>query len=434
MSSQSILWILHEIKLRKVKALILFISSFLAVTLFCGTFLVFQKYDSYLNERFKSKHAELEEDMHEMWDTYRKMTKKLGFNVLILPKEQNLSDFYAENFASHYMPQWYADTLAQSKSVVVQHILPTLMQKTIWPERERTVLVYGVQKENTRIHFPKANKRMPILQAVHPDSIVLGYELWKGFSISPGDSLKFMNKQFIVSKCHEKRGNRDDITVWIDLGVAQKLFDKPDQINAILALECRCTADMNLPNIANIRKDLSNILPNTQVIEFLSEVLARAEARYAAVQTREKVLKREETYAEKVKTRQFIISSSMTGVCLAGVFLCIVILTIIDTRNRRYEIGQLLSMGFREKFIVTLFLGPIISLTFLGAWCGCIGAIIIAQVMQSYLFQHSLVKSLPIYLFGIVIALTPLSLSITALIPILKAVRIEPSSLLREDM
>ena len=425
---------LLEVRYRKVKALLLFFTSFLAVTLFCSTFLIFQKYDSYLVERYSNKRLLLEKDMSEMWDKYRRMTKKLGFNVLILPKKQNLSDFYSDNFASEYMPQWYADTLAQSKSVVVQHILPTLMQKTIWPERNRTVLTYGVQKENTRIHFPKANKRMPILEAVHPDSIVLGYELWKGYTISPGDSLKFMNRNFVVSTCHEKRGNRDDITIWINLAVAQKLFNKPDQINAILALECRCSADMSLPNIAKIRKDLATILPNTQVIEFISEVLARAEARHAAIQTRKKVLLQEKAHSEKVKTQQLIVSTTVTGVCLAGVFLCIIILTIIDTRNRKYEIGQLLSIGFRKKFIVTLFIVPVVLLTFIGTCLGCIAAIIISNTIQSLLFKNISVPSFSLSLFVIVSAITPLLLSITTFITTLRAVRIEPSSLLREDM
>ncbi len=427
-------WIFHEIRLRKVKAAVIYMVSFIAVTLFCGTFLVFREYDVYLKERFRDKHAELEKDMHAMWDSYRKMTKKLGFNVLILPKEQNLSDFYAENFASQYMPQWYADTLAQSKSVVVQHILPTLMQKVMWPERKRTVLVYGVQKEKTRIHFPKANKRMPILQAVHTDSLVLGYELWKGFSLSRGDSVSFMNRHFFISKCHEKRGDRDDITIWINLSVAQDLFSKPAQINAILALECRCTVDKNLSNLAKIRQDLSGILPNTQVVEFMSEVLARAEARYGAVKTREEALQQEESYAEKMKTRQFIISASMVGTCLVGVFVCIVILTIIDTRNRRYEIGLLLSLGFEEKIIIILFLDTIIILSLLGSCSGCIAAFIVAQGMQTFLFQNTSLLSIPNYLFGIVMVSTPIMLSVSALLPILHAVRIEPSCLLREDM
>ena len=77
----------------------------------------------------------------------------------------------------------------------------------------------------------------------------------------------------MISAFEPPRGDQDDITLWIDLPAAQKLLDKPGQISAILAIECNCAADPP----KTIRGDLARVLPGTQVIEFASKALARAE-------------------------------------------------------------------------------------------------------------------------------------------------------------
>ena len=75
-----------------------------------------------------------------------------------------------------------------------------------------------------------------------------------------------------------QRGNQDDITLWINLREAQQILGKEGRINAIQALECNCAAD----RLGQIRDDIGRVLPDTQVIEFSSQALARAEARNRA--------------------------------------------------------------------------------------------------------------------------------------------------------
>ena len=53
----------------------------------------------------------------------RKITKKMGFNVLILPRELNLAEFFADDFADQTMPETHVDLLAQSRDVMtIQHL------------------------------------------------------------------------------------------------------------------------------------------------------------------------------------------------------------------------------------------------------------------------------------------------------------------------
>ena len=59
----------------------------------------------------------------ELKDDARRITKDLGYNILILPKDQNLAEFYTSGGASKTMPIEYAQTLADSRIVIVRHLL-----------------------------------------------------------------------------------------------------------------------------------------------------------------------------------------------------------------------------------------------------------------------------------------------------------------------
>ena len=67
----------------------------------------------------------------------------------------------------------------------------------------------------------------PMLDPVAPGEIVLGYELHRRLDLAVGDSVNFMSRSFTVSECYDERGNKDDITVWIDLATAQEIMNKP---------------------------------------------------------------------------------------------------------------------------------------------------------------------------------------------------------------
>jgi hypothetical protein len=60
---------------------------------------------------------------------------KLGYNLVILPKEQNIADWHSEDYSVTCMPESYADRLAASDIVSIRHILPSLQQKINWLER-----------------------------------------------------------------------------------------------------------------------------------------------------------------------------------------------------------------------------------------------------------------------------------------------------------
>ncbi|SVC27748.1 uncharacterized protein METZ01_LOCUS280602, partial [marine metagenome] len=100
-----------------------------------------------MNEESSAMEAKFAKEMKAYEDDVRKTMKGLGFNIFIFPEGQELSEVYAEGFASKTMPESYAGTLAESKIVTVNHLLPSLTRKLKWPERERTVILIGIRGE-----------------------------------------------------------------------------------------------------------------------------------------------------------------------------------------------------------------------------------------------------------------------------------------------
>ena len=118
----------------------------------------------------------------------------MGFNILVLPHDQNLTDFYAENFADKLMPASYAQRLAAATNVAsIRHVLPMLQQKMDWPEQKRKVLLIGVQSHMA--YALKAGGEEPLVKAVPPGTAALGYELHHSLGLTNQSEIVFMGRK-----------------------------------------------------------------------------------------------------------------------------------------------------------------------------------------------------------------------------------------------
>ena len=286
-----------------------------------------------------SSHDLRTEDMlRGMEDDLRKITKGMGFNIVILPEGQNLSDFFAEDYASRYMSEEYVTRLADSRIMTVRHLLPSLQQKLVWPERSCTIILVGVRGETPLLH---RSPRKPMMDAVPPGGMVLGHALGSRLGLGVGDKVRLMAREFTVTAVHKQRGTKDDITAWIDLAAAQELLDKRGLINAILALECNC-AWADLPKV---REEIAGVLPGTQVIERTSKALARAEARNAGAKAR-----------AELRSEREGLASVLVPVVIAACGAWVMLLSLTNVRDRRGEIGVLRALGMRSSQILLIFL------------------------------------------------------------------------------
>lgn len=323
-------------------------------------------------EAIRQKEEQVAKTGAALEDAIRRQMLGLGFNVLILPEEQDLSELHLNGSLSATMPASHVDKLAQSSIVTVNHLLPAVTRRVQWPEQDMEVVLYGTRGEVPIMH---RSEKKPLLDAVAPGQMVVGADIHRKVGLKVGQSLEFMGRTFTVSKLHPERGSVDDVTVWIDLGQAQEMLGMQNLVHAILALECECAGD----RISQIRQEIGALLPGTKVIERYSQALARAEARAKAKETAEAslaqeraagtaMLEREAKARADFESQRRTLAATLVPIVLAAAAALVAALAYSNARQRREEVGILRSIGLRTRQIMAVFLGR-------AALTGCIGGL-----------------------------------------------------------
>ena len=426
----------REIRFRKLNFALTVVSAATAVACLVGAITILRGYEFQAEKIVAAKEAETKAVMDKLDSDVGKAMLKLGFNVVILPKEQNLSDWYADDFGSKYLPEEYVSRLANSQIVTVRHLLPSLQQKIQWPEKKRTIILIGTRGEVPNIH---KNPKKPLVEPVPAGSIVLGYELSESMGIKVGQTVELMGQQFVVHKCHPQRGSKDDITAWIHLSEAQQMLGRNGQISAILALECACA----WADIAKVRQEITKILPDTQVIEKGSKALARAETRMRVAKEVEDSLTREKMFQAELSDGRQRFASVLICVVIVGCVVWIGVLAFMNVRARRSEVGILRAMGYRTKQIFSLFLAKAVAVGLLGAAFGFLIGIAAGTLalgiwgdsqfgFNEIIFAAGGIRYYSLLLAGL-ICLTPLLTAVAGWIPAMIAAGEDPAEVLSRE-
>lgn len=369
----------------------------------------------------------LEKEVSGLEDAIRKSMKGLGFNIHIYPEKQDLAVIYEQGYGDQTMPESYVETLANSKIVTVNHLLPRLTQMVKWKEKDQSVLLIGVRGE-VPIAFRGENRKKALIDPVKVGDIVLGYELHKKYGIKTGDTIKFMDKELNVTATHSARGTVDDITAWMALSTVQELLDKPDLINGILALECNCES---LDRLGDIKKEIGQILPNTKIIEKESKALARAEARNKVKRTGQTQIQ-DFALSQKTLWLHQSITATLFVLIVSALSICwIAYLTFSNVAARSVEIGILGAMGFGGTKLLLLIISRAALMGVTGTLCAVIiSLILVPLVWGSHVFDTLFMNLKNIF----IMLLVPTALAcVAAWIPAVKASSKDPAAVLRNE-
>jgi ABC-type lipoprotein release transport system permease subunit len=352
-------------------------------------------------------------------DEIRKITKNLGFNIMILPKDQNLAEFHADDFAAETMPEDHVDRLAGSRDVLtINHLRPALVRKLEWPEQKRQIILMGVRGV---VPFKHLNEKKPLAQPVPPGKIDVGHVLAEQLALAPGGSVTLSGETFEVNRIYPARGNKDDITVWIDLTKAQQMLDLNGRINMIQALECNCAS---IDRLAEIEAEVSKVLGDeVQVIELSTQAVARAKARTEVAAEGEATLAR-------WRQRAAALIPGLTA--CAGVWVGL--LSLVDVRRRRQEIGILRALGMRSAQILRVFLAKPALVGVFGAAIGYLAGFGAALAIEGRWTTGVTAGSLFVPgLLTVVLVLTPLVTVLAGWLPAVQAAGQDPADVLREE-
>jgi hypothetical protein len=126
--------VLKEIKHRKLSFFMGVLSVTMATAVLVAPYSLLKVHDRWTEHVLQAKEEVLKQRLGELNDQIRRTMLKLGFNIVILPKEQDLAEWYANGEGHATMPEEYAARLAATDIMVVQHLLPSLQQRITWTE------------------------------------------------------------------------------------------------------------------------------------------------------------------------------------------------------------------------------------------------------------------------------------------------------------
>lgn len=351
-----------EIRYRKLNFVLALLAISVAVGLFVAGPVLVQGYGRETAVRIGQFQESAEKEMAKLEDDTRKLMLTMGFNLRIVHKDTNMSDFWSSDFAAVDMPQEYADKLAKNVHLtLVTHLVATLQSKIEWAHRK--VLLAGYLPESRQKHM--GNKK-PMGYVVEPGTVFLGYELGAGREV--GQSVDVLGQSFRIAQILPEMGSKDDITIVMHLKDAQKLLNKaePPKINQILAIGCNC-ANSDLPHI---RQQLAEVMPDTQITEHHTIAVARAEQRELVASQQQRILEQLTVTRGGVQRTLETLSRVVAPLVVLACGVWVGLLALGNVRERKAEIGLLRAIGKGSGTIALLFLSKAAILGLLGAGIG----------------------------------------------------------------
>lgn len=334
-----------------------------------------------------------------------RLMRDMGYNLRIIPKETDIEKFLLVGYPDRTMPEEMVQRFVGQRGITYTHLLATLQETYDWDGSQ--VLLTGVANEI----YPDDKKKPTMLFEVKPGTLYLGFQVAQSKGLKKGDKVQFAGSEFTIERTLVENGSVDDIRVYTHLGDAQEILGKPGQINEIKALDCLCR-NPEMDTIDVLRAELEEIMPEGKVVKIEAIALARERQRIMM-----------EDHFSLVMSIVIIVCAVWIGT-----------LAMMNTRERRYEIGILRALGYGSASIAGLFLGKALLLGLIGAGIGFFIGSAIAMKEGPEIFKVTS-QSLRIEysLLWLSLVAAPLFTALSAFIPAMAAVTDDPAATLREQ-
>ncbi len=335
----------------------------------------------------------------------RRVTRDLGFNLRIIPRETDIEHFYLTGYSQQTMPETAIDKLAEIENFSYNHLVASLQQKIEIAGAQ--VLLMGISGERA----PPGKKKTPMIFSVEPGTIHVGHEAARLVRVKKGDTLTLGDQTMRVARVMPEMGTVDDIRIIGLLADVQEVLRLEGKINEIKAIDCLClTADKNPQAI--LQDQLQQALPEARVVMQRSIAEARARQRQMS-----------EKYAAFVMAAVLLVAAAWIGA-----------LAVVNVRQRYGEIGLFRALGYGSCMIGSLVLGRavLIGLTsallgyFLGTWLA------LAWAPEIFPVTARAIRALP-SLLPWALLVTPLLAAVASLIPAAIAITQDPADVLRNQ-
>jgi putative ABC transport system permease protein len=331
-----------------------------------------------------------------------RLTRDMGFNLRIIPKETDMNKFWARGYSEYTMPQDYVNRFWKFKDFSYAHLTATLNKEIIW--REKDIILTGIAPEID----PAGRATMSFI--IKPGQVYVGYELAKELHLTQAEIIDIRGVKFTIIKILSESGSNDDIRIYGLLSEFQKILNMEGEINEIMALNCLCISPDEGDPLVMLREQLDQVLPEATVVMNTTIANAREKQRYML-----------EQYFALISVCVVILIAAWLGV-----------LTIINTKEREKEIGILNAIGHPRIKILGIFLGKALITGFLSAILGYLLGSFLAIKFGSMIFKITADSIKPmnsLLIWSIIVA--PCFSALSSFIPAIKAVLKDPAVIIK---
>ncbi len=361
--------VLAEIRVRPWSFTIATLVIGVATTAVIAGPLLLDAYTRQTDQAVARLEQETQQELAKLDKQTKRIMRDLGINLRIVHRDTKLGGLYTE-FKAVDFPEAYIDRLAQAPQIqTIVHVIATLQEKIKW--NNRTALLVGMRPVLTASQ--KNEEKPHMVKPVEPGTVILGYEL--AGDTKAGDVVEILGKRFRVASVRPQSGTLEDVQLVMDLHEAQELVGKPGRIHQILALNCKCKGN----RISRIRKELESVLPDTKVTEHLSRATAREKQRDAVEKSRRKQIARLKEERRRTEAAQATLLGILLPMAVAFSAAIVGLLSWLNVRERRSEVGILRALGKGGGTIAWLFLGKSLLVGAVGGILGCAGGYLVAN-------------------------------------------------------
>lgn len=375
------------------------------------------------------KRAENKEQMMSIRSVVNKAMHRLGFNITILPEKQNLADWHSNDYASKYMDASCIETLRQAHPQTIISPVAQLRQRLKWPETKWTVILLGTEGVLGSIE-QKEIIPLPL------GTIRLGHEIHKGLGLKSQSTIKLLGKEFRIDKCMNEEGNKDDITIWMNLADAQQLLGKQGEINEIVAIEAPCAWG----NPTRVREEIARLLPGTTVVENLPKAITALQARFSAETRGQSDIKHEQKTALRLGQERARLSMLLNGIVTLICAAWIGLLALSNASDRQKEIGLWAALGVPFRDVAFLFWAKWLLLGFAGGVLGFAGGVFLGaygttqgEKQANSLWETIVSNGMNPKTIGLAIVISAGLAVIASFIPVIIALRHDPAIVLQNE-
>jgi putative ABC transport system permease protein len=336
-----------------------------------------------------------------------RVTRDIGFNLRIIPRETDMDRFWTDGFSELTMPEETIRKFADYEGVFLSynHLVAVLQQRFALLGRD--VILTGLSPTITAAK----QKKQAMGFEIEEGTVHIGFQVAERLKLRKGDSLQLGDRSFSIVRAMVESGTEEDIRVYARLSDVQQVLGMEGRINEIKAIDCLClTADQDPLKV--LRAELDKALPEARVIQMRTIADARAKQRQTA-------------------ERYFAFMSPLLLVVCAC-WVCV--LAVLNVRDRRSELGLLRALGHGSARIAGLFLGRALLIGIVAAVAGYgIGAVLALNVGPEIFKVTAKAIQLEGGLLGWALLVAPAFSAMATFIPAMLAVTLDPATTLRAD-